>query len=175
MDVWTTVRTENLLDPARQIASNPWAMLPIGLDLRGQGTDTPSATLGQQLYEMYPYPTVEIAYMWWAVVDWPHLVNNSDTLPPQITEEVVTQKALTWAYRDAESRKDVMAAKGSGGNYLALKRQAEEDFLDRLKTLRLKDRDAVDSFMIKMKAATVGWSVNPWFNSSTMRSAPWGR
>ena len=175
MDIWTSVRTENLLDPARQIASNPWAMLPIGVDRRGYGTATPSATLGQQLYEMYPYPTVQISYMWWAKVDWPQLVNNSDTLPEQITEEVVTQKALTWAYRDAESRKDVMAAKGSGGNYLALKKVAEEDFLIRLKTLRLQDRDAVDSYMIKMKAATVGWSVNPWFNSSTMRSAPWGR
>lgn len=175
MDIWTSVRTENLLDPARQIASNPWAMLPIGADRRGQGTTTPSATLGQQLYEMYPYPTVEIAYQWWAKVDWPQLVNNSDTLPDQITEEVVTLKALSWAYRDAEGRKDVMAAKGSGGNYLALKKVVEDDFLVRLKTLRLQDRDAVDMYLIKMKAATVGWSVNAWFNSSTMRSAPWGR
>jgi hypothetical protein len=172
MDIWTTVRTENLLDPARQIASNPWAMLPIGADLRGQGTLTPSATLGQQLYELYPYPTVTIPYEWWAIVDWPQLENNSDELPFPITEEVVTQKALTWAYRDAESRRDVMAAKGSGGNYLALKRQAEEDFLDRLKTLRLRDGDAVDNFLIKMKAATVGWAVNPWFNSITMKSSP---
>ena len=96
------------------------------------------------------------------------------TLPPQIDEEVVTQKALTWAYRDAESRKDIMAAKGSGGNYLALKKQAEEDFLKRIKTLRLLDRDAVDSYMVEMKAATRGFSNAAFFNSSTMRSGPWG-
>ena len=90
------------------------------------------------------------------------LVSNSDTLPPPIDEEVVTQKALTWAYRDAESRKDVMAAKGSGGNYLALKKDSESDFLVRLKTLRLKDRDAVDSYFADMKSATSG--LMPYYN-----------
>ena len=80
------------------------------------------------------------------MIEAPYLVNNSDTLPPPIDEEVVTQKALTWAYRDAEARKDIMAAKGSGGNYLGLKKESETDFLTRLKTLRLLDRDAVDSY-----------------------------
>jgi len=120
---------------------------------------------------MDPYPTTEIAYQWYAVIDWPPLVNNSDTLPPQITEEVVVQKSLTWAYRDAESRKDIMAAKGSGGNYLALKKQAEEDFLIRLKTLRLLDRDAVDSFMVDLNQSSRGF-IKPWYNSSSMRSSP---
>ena len=174
MDIWAARRTTDLVDGARQTAANPWAMNPLGSDRRGAGTATPSSTLNQQLYELYPYPTSQIGYQWYAVVDLPSLVNNSDTLPPQIDEEVVTQKALTWAYRDAESRKDVMAAKGSGGNYMALKKEAESDFLKRLKTLRLLDRDAVDSYMVDMKAATRGYSNAAWFNSSNMRSAPWG-
>jgi hypothetical protein len=174
MDIWTSRRTTDLVDGARQIASNPWAMNPLGTDRRGFGTATPSSTLNQQLYEMYPYPTAEIGYQWYSVIDLPPLVNNSDTLPPQIDEEVVTQKALTWAYRDAESRKDIMAAKGSGGNYLALKKGAEEDFLKRLKTLRLLDRDAVDAYMVNMQAATRGYSDRAFFNSSNMRSGPWG-
>ena len=156
MDIWTSVRTDMLLDPAQQISSNPFAMMPIGVDQRGVGTANVSATYGQQLYQLYPYPAVSIAYQWWAVVDWPALVNNNDELPPQITEEVVTQKALTWAYRDAESRKDIMAAKGSAGNYLALKQVAESDFLTRLKTLRLLDRDAVDSYMVQHESGP-GW------------------
>lgn len=170
MDIWTSRRTEDLLDPARQIASNPWAMMPLGADRRGAGTATPSATLGQQLYEMYPYPTTQIAYQWYAVVEWPYLINNSDTLPPQIDEEVIIEKALTWAYRDAESRKDVMAAKGSGANYLALKKDTDASFLARLKTLRLLDRDAVDSYMIDMRAATRGFPMAPFFNSQNMRT-----
>jgi hypothetical protein len=172
MDIWTGRRSQDLIDPARQVSSNPYRMLPLGTDRRGAGTATPSATLNQQLYELYPYPTTEIAYQWYAVVEWPYLVNNSDTLPPPIDEEVVTQKALTWAYRDAEARRDIMAAKGTVGNYLKLKESSEEDFLTRLKTLRLRDRDAVDAFEIDMRAATKGLTVGPWYNSSTMRSSP---
>jgi hypothetical protein len=67
-----------------------------------------------------------------------------------------------------------MAAKGSGGNYMALKKEAETDFLKRIKTLRLLDRDAVDSYMVDMKAATRSFSSAAWFNSRNMRSAPWG-
>jgi hypothetical protein len=172
MDIWTSRRSQDLVDSSRQIASNPYRMLPLGTDRRGAGTSTPSATLGQQLYELYPYPTTKIAYQWYAVVEWPYLINNSDTLPDQITEDVVVQKALTWAYRDAESRKDIMAAKGAGGNYLGLKKESETDFLTRLKTLRLLDRDAVDSFQIDMRAAMNGLTVGPWYNSRTMRSSP---
>jgi hypothetical protein len=172
MDIWTGRRSQDLIDPARQVSSNPYRMLPLGTDRRGAGTSTPSATLNQQLYEMYPYPTTQIAYQWYAVVEWPYLVNNSDTLPSPIDESVVIQKALTWAYRDAESRKDIMAAKGSGGNYLGLKKDSESDFLARLKTLRLMDREAVDAFEIDMRAATKGLTVGPWYNSQTMRSSP---
>jgi hypothetical protein len=172
MDIWTGRRSQDLIDPARQVSSNPYRMLALGTDRRGAGTATPSATLNQQQFELYPYPTTEIAYQWYAVVEWPYLVNNSDTLPYPIDENVVIQKALTWAYRDAESRKDIMAAKGAGGNYMALKKSSEDDFLTRLKTLRLMDRDAVDAFEIDMRAATKGLTVGPFFNSQTMRSSP---
>ena len=114
MDIWTPRRTLDYYDPARLVSSNPTVCAPLGADRRGAGTATPSATLNQQLIELYPYPTYPIAYQWYAVIEAPYLVNNSDTLPPPIDEEVVTQKALTWAYRDAEARRDIMAAKGSG-------------------------------------------------------------
>ena len=162
LDIWTARRTIDLRDPARLYTSNPAMALAMGQDLRGGGTPNQSATYQQQLYELYPNPQTEIAYQTYFVQDWPQLVSNSDTLPPPIDDEVVTQKALTWAYRDAESRKDVMAAKGSGGNYLALKKDSEEDFLVRLKTLRLKDRDAVDSYFADMKSATAG--LMPYYN-----------
>jgi hypothetical protein len=55
---------------------------------------------------------------------------------------------------------------------MALKKASEEDFLARLKTLRLMDRDAVDAFEIDMRAATKGLTAGPFFNSQTMRSSP---
>ncbi|MHB1952120.1 MAG: hypothetical protein ACYCOU_00105 [Sulfobacillus sp.] len=172
MDLWTSRRTIDLDDPTRLLTSNPTTMAALGVDRRGAGTSTPSATLGQQLYEMYPYPSTPISYQWYGVVEFPYLIKNSDTLPYPIDEELVTQKALTWAYRDAEGRKDIMAAKGSGGNYLGLKSASEEDFLIRLKTLRLLDRDAVDSYFVDMRAATSGFPRVPYFNSTTRQTGP---
>ena len=173
MDIWTPRRTLDYYDPPRLVSSNPTVCAPLGADRRGAGTATPSATLNQQLIELYPYPTYPIAYQWYAVIEAPYLVNNSDTLPPPIDEEVVTQKALTWAYRDAEARKDIMAAKGSAGNYLGLKKESETDFLTRLKTLRLLDRDAVDSYQANVSMATQGFTNRAYFNSQTMSSGPW--
>ncbi len=173
MDLWTSRRTLDYYDPARLVASNPTVCAALGADRRGAGTTTPSATLNQPLFEMYPYPTYPISYSWYGVVEFPYLVNNSDTLPYPIDEEVVTQKALTWAYRDSEARKDIMAAKGSDANYGNLKRMSETDFLARLKTLRLLDRDAVDSYLANMKNATRNWD-KAYFNSQIMYGGPWG-
>lgn len=164
LDIWTSRRTVDLMDPARLYTSNPSMALALGQDVRGAGTPNQSATYGQQLYELYPNPQTKISYQTYYVAEYPYLVNNSDTLPSPIDENLVLQKALTWAYRDAEARRDIMAAKGAAGNYMALKKASEEDFLTRLKTLRLLDRDAVDSYMVNMKAATSGYRM-PYFNA----------
>jgi hypothetical protein len=163
LDYWTPRRTVDLTDPARLYTSNPSMALGLGQDKRGAGTGNASATLGQQLYELYPNPQTEISYQTYFVAEAPYLVNNADTLPAPLDEELITQKALTWGYRDAEARRDIMAAKGTVGNYLALKKDSEADFLARLKTLRLLDRDAVDSYMVNMKAATSGFNM-PYYN-----------
>lgn len=172
LDIWTARRTIDLTDPARLYTSNPSMALGLGQDNRGAGTANASATLGQQLYELYPNPQTEISYQTYFVAEAPYLENNSDTLPSPIDEELITQKALTWAYRDAEGRRDIMAAKGAGGNFLGLKKDSEADFLARLKTLRLLDRDAVDSYMVDMKAATSGCRM-PYYNPLS-RSANMG-
>lgn len=164
LTIWDDKRTIDLRDPARLYTSNPAMALGVGVDERGAGTATPSSTLGQQLYELYPNPQTEIGYQTYYAQEAPYLVNNTDTLPPQITEEVVVQKALTWAYRDSEARKDIMAAKGSGANFLGLKQDSEEDFLIRLKTLRLLDRDRVDAYFVKMNQALLAGGMMPYFN-----------
>lgn len=170
LDIWTSRRTIDLADPARLYTSNPSMALGLGQDRRGAGTLYASATLGQQLFELYPNPQTEISYQTYYVAEAPYLINNSDTLPDPIDEELVTQKALTWAYRDAEGRKDIMAAKGAGANFLALKKDSETDFLARLKTLRLLDRDAVDSYKANMKSATTGFQGMPYYNAPAGRA-----
>lgn len=169
LDIWTSRRTEDLDDPTRLYTSNPWRIMGLGQDQRGAGTVNASATLGQQLYELWPNPQSEISYQTYYVARAPKLVNNSDELPDPITDEVVVLKALSWAYRDAEARRDIMAAKGTVGNFLGLKNEAEKDFLARLKTLRLLDRDAVDSYMVSMRTSLRG--IYPYFNSVSNRAS----
>lgn len=171
LDFWTSRRTIDLSDPTRLSTSNPTMALGLGTDKRGAGTPNQSATYGQQLFELYPNPQSQISYQTYYVAEAPYLMANTDTLPYPIDEEVVVQKALTWAYRDAEGRKDIMAAKGSTGNYLGLKKMSEEDFLTRLKTLRLMDREAVDSYMVNMNMATGLFRRMPFFNAQTGRSS----
>jgi hypothetical protein len=171
LDLWSSKRTVDLTDPARLYTSNPAMCFGVGEDQRGAKTTTPSATIGQQLYELYPTPQTKIGYQTYYVQLHGPLVNNSDTLPFPITEGVVIDKALTYAYRWAESRKDVMAAKGSGASYITLKRDSETEFATRLKTLRLEDRDAVDSYQVNMRAATNSFrGLMPYFNSTAGRA-----
>ena len=169
VDFWTGRRTVGQLDATRLYTSNPTQALALGMDRRGEGTPNQSATYGQMLYEFYPNPQSEISYQWYAVVEAPYLESNADTLPPPIDENVVISKALTWAYRDAEARRDIMAAKGSVGNFLGLKKESEADFLARLKTLRLLDRDAVDSYMVNMNTAMNG--LMPYYNAQAGRAS----
>lgn len=164
LDVWTGRRTVNLSDPARLYTSNPNRVLGVGTDQRPG-----SATLGQMLYELYPNPSTAISYQTYYVVSGPDLVANSDTLPYPITQEVVLSKARVYAYEWAESRKDVMAAKGSGANYSLLKKEGEAEFLSRLKTLRLIDKDQVDAFNIAMNSFMARYRA-PYFNSAIGRA-----
>lgn len=169
LDIWTGRRTVNQDDPARLYTSNPDTIMGIGADQRGAGTATPSSTLGQQLFELYPNPSTAISYQTYYVGNGPDLVNNSDEVPYPITQDVVLEKAKTYAYEWAEARKDVMAAKGSGANYTVLKKDAEETFRTRLKTLRLIDKDAVDAFNINM-SNFMGRYRAPYFNSAISRA-----
>ncbi|MDE2099389.1 MAG: hypothetical protein KGL39_19210 [Patescibacteria group bacterium] len=169
LDIWTSRRTVNMVDPARLYTSNPICVFGLGADQRGYGTPNASSTIGQQLYELYPNPSTAISYQTYYVWEGPDLVNNSDTVPFPITQDVVLEKAKTYAYEWAEARKDVMAAKGSGANYVTLKRDAEATFQSRLKSLRLLDKDAVDAFNINMGGFMQRYRM-PYFNSPAGRA-----
>lgn len=169
LDIWTSRRTVNMDDPARLYTSNPNLFIGLGTDQRGAGTANASATLGQMLYELYPNPSTAISYQTYYVIQSPDLISNSDELPYPITQEIVLSKARVYAYEFAESRKDIMAAKGSGANYSALKKEGEAEFLMRLKMLRLIDKDQVDSYNIRMSGYMSGMRL-PYYNAAVGRA-----
>jgi hypothetical protein len=116
--------------------------------------------------------------MTWFVDYGADLVANTDTLPAPIPEEVVMYKSRVYAYEWAEARKDVMAAKGSGANYALLMKEANGEFYNRLKGLRVMDKDVVDALNAKITAIN-GFGITgllPWYNAQTGRSGmgwPW--
>ena len=165
LGVWTERRDVNWADPQRQLTSDPVVIMGIGQDTRPN-----TATPGWQVFELWPTPESQISYMTFYVDRGADLVLNSDELPEPITQDVVLTKARTYAYEWAEARKDVMAAKGSGANYLNLKKVAEDEFLARVKTLRLEDKDVVDAFKTRMQNDVAGFAINPWYNTVTNRA-----
>ena len=165
LGIWTSRRDINWADPARFIVTNPVVIFG-----KGQDTRPNSATLGWQVYEMWPVPTSIISYATYYVDRMPDLVNNSDTLPSPITQDVVLTKARVYAYEWAEARKDVMAARGSGANYSVLWKDAEAAFQARLKTLRLIDRDNVNAFMSRMQQSVANFAISAWYNASIARA-----
>lgn len=169
LDLWTSRRTIDMIDPPRLYTSNPCHLLPLGVDQRGAGTVNASATLGQMLYELYPTPSTAISYQTYYVQEGADLVNNSDDLPYPITHDLVLTKARSLAYEWAEARKDVMAAKGSGANYTSLKKLADEEFYARLKNIRLLDKDQVDAYSVNMQNALSGYKT-PYFNAAIGRA-----
>lgn len=176
LDIWTSRRDVNLSDPTRLYTSDPDVIMGIGQDKRGiglydvYGNSLQSAFVGWQMFELWPNPTGANSYQTWYVDRLPDLVNNDDTLPSPVTDDVVLEKAKVYAYEWAEARKDVMAAKGSGANYLVLAREAEARFLARLKTLRLDDKDNVDAYNQRLNASRGGVFLNPSYNSVTGRA-----
>jgi hypothetical protein len=165
LGIWTERRNVNWADPMRQIVTDPVVIYGIGQDTRPN-----TATPGYQMFEMWPTPTSVVSYMTYYVDRGDELINNSDTLPSPITQDVVLTKARVYAYEWAEARKDVMAAKGSGANYAMLWKEAEAAFLARLKNLRLNDKDVVDAMVSSMQNNQAGYAINPWYNSGTSRA-----
>ena len=164
--IWNSRRDLNVLDPQRQITTDPTDILGLGQDTRPG-----SATIGWPWFELWPVPTSRVSYMTWYVDLGGDLVNNSDTLPSPVGEDVVMLKARVYAYEWAEARRDIMAAKGAGPGYLQLMRDVEQRFEFRLKTLRVLDKDSVDATMAQINSANAsGWGLNPFYNSSTMRA-----
>lgn len=133
-------------DPQRQIFSNPGSLIAHGKDYRGAGTPNASATLGWQVWELYPQPQAQFAYQTWGTRKGADLVNLSDTLPQPITEHLVKALARVKAYEWAEANKDPRNPRGAGADFRFLMGGVAKEAAAQIKELRSQDRDAVDMF-----------------------------
>lgn len=162
-----TKREIDLIDPTRQMTSNPSEIFSVG-----QNSDATSSNKGFQMYEMWPTPLANLPYSGWYVTRFGALEKNSDTFPEPISDELILAKSREYMYEWAEARRDIMAAKNSSGNYLVLKSAARKDFEERLKQTRIVDKENVNAFLARIPFYEYGMARMPFYNSLTGRANP---
>jgi hypothetical protein len=169
LDVHATRREVNIGDPQRLYYTFPHWVLGFGIDNRGAGTPTPSATLGFPWYELYPNPTQIISYMRWGVRTGADLVQPGDTLPYPITDKMVLARARMLAYAFNEANRDPNVARGQSANSQFLYQAAEDEYNIEMKIIGKKDRDIVDLFLSKVVRDN-GPAKLPYYNTLTGRA-----
>lgn len=147
MDWWTKTQIDLANDDAeRTIFDQPYYVTPYQIDTRSG-----SATLGQMLYELWPHPITELPYTFHCQANWPPLVNNSDTVPYPLTEELVKMRAYEMLAIWKESQKGDEMERGSGANWQFLTTAYRAEYQNRLKEIRIMDRHVMDLYFTKAR------------------------
>ena len=133
-------------DPQRTIFSQPAFAVPFGPDTR-KG----SATYGQFLYELWPGPTQSLPYNFQCECNLPPLVNPNDTLPWPLTDEIVKWRTREVIYQWKESQRGDEMERGSGANWQFLSSAARAEYENRLKRIRIMDRNISDLYLTKAR------------------------
>jgi hypothetical protein len=145
LDLRTTRAEIDGMDPQRSWYQFPTHVVPFGLDLRGAGTSTPSATLNYPLFELWGQPVQLFTYQCYGIRRGTDLVKPTDTLPPQIAEDLVLAKAREYAYEWAESNKD-MSPRSSGPDFRFLMGKTQDEYKKLLTLYRKQDKETVDNY-----------------------------
>lgn len=171
LSIYMTRRELNMGDPQRLYYTFPHWVVGMGVDNRGAGTQTPSATLGYPMYELYPNPLSVISYMRWWIRSGADLVNLSDTAPYPITDKLLQARAMMLACRWAESNRDPSIPRGQAADYKFLYQSAAAEYALELKLIGLKDRDLVDLFLAQIpRERTVGLNRLPYYSTISGRA-----
>jgi hypothetical protein len=168
MDWWTMTRADlDIEDPQRTEFDQPEFVVPYGADTRPG-----SATYGQMLFELYPHPISQLPYTFVCLCNTVPLINPTDTVPFPLTDELVKWRAYEVLYQWKESQKGDDMERGSGANWQFLSQAARKEYDDRLKKIRLKDRNLVDLYFQKA-SLTTAYGGEPFMNTSNTANVGW--
>jgi hypothetical protein len=147
MDWWSKTQIDLANEDAeRTDFDEPLYVVPYEQDQRPG-----SATLGQMLYELWPHPITQLPYTFGCQANWPQLTAPNDTVPYPLTDEIVKMRAYEMVYLWKESQKGDEMERGSGANWQFLSQAMRAEYTDRLKRIRLMDRNLVDLYFTKMQ------------------------
>jgi hypothetical protein len=129
LDFWSLTQADlAVIDSQRTEFQDSWAVVPAGIDQRPG-----SATLGYQMFELWPHQTNYVPYTFTyrrrgPLPQFP-VEMQTMTTPYPITEDMMEQKARVVLCEDAEANRDRTAPKGSGANWPLLAQMAEKRYL----------------------------------------------
>ena len=169
VDFWTYKQADLAeIDPQREIfgPSQPTYAVPYQIDNRPG-----SATIGQWLVEIWPHPVSQIPYTFGCQCNWPALQNN-DTVPYPLTEELVKFRTYQLLSLWKESQKGDEMERGSGANWQFLWKANQEEYKDDLRQIRIMDRNLTDLYFTKAKR---GWpnSNDGYMNTNMTGNVGW--
>jgi hypothetical protein len=159
-------------DPQRSWFEFPTEVVPLGIDLRGQGGPTPSATLGYPLFELWGQPVAPFTQQCYGLRRGTDLVNPTDTLPYQIPEELVMAKAVEYAYEWAEANKD-MSPRSSGPDFRFLIGHTKDKYTKLLTQYRRQDKELVDNYF-SVHHLDGAWGRTLYYNTLAMTAGTSG-
>lgn len=161
MDWWTFTQVSlSQEDPQRTEFDQPEFVVPFGIDNRPG-----SATIGQQLFELWAHPISSLPYTFVCQCNWPALQNPTDTVPYPLTEELVKFRAYQEIALWKESQKGDDMERGSGANWQFLWKAHQEEYKDDLRQIRIMDRHLVELYFQKARI-NLPYGGEPFMNTS---------
>ena len=147
MDWWSKLQSDLANEDAeRTDFDEPLYVVPYEMD-----TKPGSPTLGQMLFELWPHPISQLPYTFSCQCNWPALVSPSDTVPYPLNDEFVKLRAYEMLYLWKESQKGDEMERGSGANWQFLLQASRAEYSDRLKRIRIMDRQLVELYFTRMQ------------------------
>lgn len=168
IDWWSMTRAQlDVEDPQRTEFDQPEFVIPYGADTR-----VGSATYGNLTVELYPHPISQLPYTFVCLCNTPALVNPTDAVPWPLTDELVKWRAREVLYQWCESQKGTDVERGSGANWQFLTQAARKEYEERLKKIRIKDRNLVELYFTKARLSTA-YGGEPFMNDSNTANVGW--
>ncbi len=147
MDFWSKTQIDLANDdPQRTIFDQPYFVVPYQIDTRPG-----SATLGQQLFELWPHAISSLPYTFMCQANWAPLQYPTDTLPSPLTDELVKERAYEMVALWKESQKGDEMERGSGTNWQFLVKAHHEEYKDLLRQIRIMDRHLMELYFTKAR------------------------
>ena len=157
-------------DPQRTCYYIPTHVVPYQ-----QNQNPTSSTYGVPMFEMWGVPQYVLTYQLYGLRKGTDLVNDSDTLPPQIGEDCVMALSRAYAYEWAEANKGDNP-RNQGPDFKFLIGDAKSDYSRLFREYRRQDRAMVDNFRSKLERQWAFPNLYGWYSSIAgvaSAGAPW--